>query len=129
MTVRDRDTDDTVGKLSALLLIRRSDHSPLMMLPKAIRGAKACRRAWSQSRISSGHSGHRQRCPTQAGEKGEAGDVYAARQPGELHLDEFKLVVDRVEVGSRGVGLPQAQPVFGWFGHEPSYAPQSLTGG
>jgi hypothetical protein len=50
---------------------------------------------------------NRKRRAAQHGKKGDPGEVSAGRQPGDLHLDEIKLVVDRVEVGARGVGLPQ----------------------
>jgi hypothetical protein len=61
--------------------------------------------------------------------KSDPGEVFAGRQPGELHLDEIKLVVDHVEVSASGIGLPQAQVVFGWLGHGPSYAAQPVITG
>jgi hypothetical protein len=41
----------------------------------------------------------------------------AAGRWAHLHLDEIKLVMDRVEVGARGVGVPQRQAVFGSLRH------------
>ena len=74
------------------------------------------------------HADKRKGRAAQRGKKRDPGDVSSGRQPGDLHLDEIKLVVNRVEVTARRVGLARAQAVLGWPGHVEVMQPTYATG-